>query len=74
MSDIGDSIDEIKKSEYEALKSAVAKLNAMGEHDDEEIAHGNADDILCEYLTAIGAKELADAFDSACARVGFWYA
>jgi hypothetical protein len=61
-------------AEYEALMKAIGELNSMKPGDDPEIAHGRAEEILCEYLTAIGAKELANAFDEAVGRVGFWYA
>ena len=66
-------IKKKNEREYKALKEAVAKLNEMKDGDDAEIAHGLAEDILCEYLVEIGAKELSDAFNGACERVGFWY-
>ena len=64
----------IVKREAEALKDAVSNLNAMKSDDDSEMAHGEAEDILCKYLVAIGSKELADAFYTARDRVDFWYA
>ena len=60
--------------EYDALKFAVARLNLMVDGDDAEVRHSEAETILCEFLVAIGAKELANAFGGACDRVGFWYA
>ena len=55
-------------------QESIDQLNAMKEGDDAEIQHGKAEDILCNYLKEIGATELADAFEGACDRVGFWYA
>lgn len=59
--------------EAEALKAAVDELNAMQGGVNEVEAHSRAEDILCEYLKAIGAAQLANAFDEANNRVGFWY-
>ena len=56
------------------LQQAVKELNEMDENGDAEALHGEAEDILCGYLIAIGSKELAEAFDNAQERVGFWYA
>ena len=55
---------------------AVAMLNDVGERSDSEISHIDADDILCAYLRSKGqdGKDVADAFESARDRVGFWYA
>ena len=55
---------------------AVKKLNAMEEGDDNESLHCEANDILCEVLRSIGPEyqAVADAFESACDRVYFWYA
>lgn len=65
---------EKSEREHKALKDAIAKLNEMKDGDDPEVMHGLAEDILCDYLVEIGAKELADAFEIAASRVGFWYA
>lgn len=52
--------------------SAVQMLQNLPQ--DQEVAHGEADDILCEYLRSIGESEVADAFDAASDEIGFWYA
>jgi hypothetical protein len=57
-----------------AISEAVAALDAMPEGYCEEIGHSQADDILCECLRKLGAPEVADAFERARSRVGFWYA
>jgi hypothetical protein len=54
-------------------QEAVAKLQALTGHDPEE-EHGDAEEILCEFIRAIGHAEVADAFEAAANRVGFWYA
>ena len=51
---------------------AVRKLDAL--EGDQEAAHGDADDILLRYLKHHDAKEIADAWERACERVGFWFA
>ncbi len=54
-------------------QQAVDRLQALSpEHPDTE--HIEAEKILCEFLRAIGHAEVADAFEAACDRVGFWYA
>jgi hypothetical protein len=56
------------------MESAVKKLNAMDNGDDQEIAHCEAENVLTEYLREIGHEAIADAFEAARDRVGFWYA
>jgi len=56
------------------LKDAVTAMYDV-HPGDTEMAHGEAEDILLEYLRASGAKELADAWDDLIEAVGgFWYA
>lgn len=55
------------------LKEAVNAMHALKALDPEQ-DHGLAEEILCEYLRSAGAAELADAFDLAQKRCGFWYA
>jgi len=52
---------------------AIKALNALPEHD-AEAAHVDADNILTNFLRYIGYEDVADAFDDACSRIGFWYA
>ena len=54
-------------------EEAVRQLNEI-DSGDRELAHGIADGILLEFLAENGFKEISDAWDSACGRVGFWYA
>jgi len=56
------------------MESAVNKLNVMKVGDDAEIVHFVAEEVLTEYLRYIGHNAVADAFDAARDRVGFWYA
>jgi hypothetical protein len=60
--------------EQHAVYEAVRKLDAMPDDGDAEILHGDADDILCDTLRKLGAGAVADAFERAANRVGFWYA
>lgn len=53
-------------------QEAIAALDALKKGDNEG-AHLRADEILCDYLRASGAEDLADAFDRAAGRVKFWY-
>jgi len=53
---------------------AVQQLNALGYGHDPEWAHGEAENIVLEYLKASGAGEVAAAFEKASECVGFWYA
>jgi hypothetical protein len=54
------------------IEEAVAKLDALD--GDPECDHGTAEEILCEYLKSHRAEAVADAFERAADRVGFWYA
>jgi hypothetical protein len=57
-------------------KQAVTQLEAMQSADDPELAHNDAEGILCRVLEAIGPeyKAVSYAFKAARDRVGFWYA
>lgn len=48
---------------------AVARLERLQAARDPEIAHEQADRILCEFLRAIGHRDVADEFDA----VERWY-
>lgn len=41
--------------------------------DDPESAHGRAEDIICQFLKDNGFGDVAEAFEAARDRVGFWY-
>ena len=55
-------------SREERTQAAVAALDALG-NGDPEVAHGDADAILLSVVPTT----VADAFERARARVGFWY-
>jgi hypothetical protein len=56
-------------------EEAVAKLNALGPPNpsDAAVDHAVAEDVLCAFLRSNGAAEVADAFEAASKRVGFYY-
>ncbi len=54
-------------------QEAIAKLEALT-WNDPELAHQEADEILCKFLRAMGHRDVAAAFGAAQKRVGFWYA
>jgi len=68
-------VSDIQKKDREdiAFWEAVYQLRAL-RPGDSEAAHGQAEDILLQYLAAIGAKQLANEFEKARDRIGFWYA
>lgn len=53
---------------------AEAKQRFQELSTDPEQAHSMAERILQDVLTEVGFKEVADAFDDANERIGFWYA
>lgn len=53
-------------------QEAVNALNNLP--GDPEIAHGQAEDIIMEFLASNGMGEVSDAFEKARDRIGFWYA
>jgi hypothetical protein len=52
------------------IDEAVEKLDSLSKHGDTESDHGFADDILLKFVP----QEIADAYNRARDRVGFWYA
>ena len=55
-------------------EQAIKRLKAMPAHGDSESLHGEAEDILLDFLRSQGHSEVANAFEEARDRVGFWYA
>lgn len=53
---------------------AIRKLNAMKDGDDPEHQHVRAEEIILRYLRDHDARGIAEAFEAATERVGFWYA
>lgn len=65
-------VDEIENNDADSTRQAVAALDELG--DGPEESHLAAERILIEYLRATGADAVADAFERAKNRNGFWYA
>jgi hypothetical protein len=63
----------VKHLLQEGMTEAIETLDGLPS-DDPEVAHGQAEQVLLDYLCANGACELADAFKRARGRIGFWYA
>ena len=55
-------------------KEAIDVLNNLNEAGDTEDSHMVADDVLCAALRNLGHADLADAWERARDRCGFWYA
>ena len=53
-------------------KEVIERLNGLS-RTDPEVAHVVADDILLEFLRANNNGQVADAWEIAKDRVGFWY-
>lgn len=52
------------------IKEAIEKMKKCVNNGDTEVAHLDADDILCDVLTQLGYKELVDLYE----KVKKWYA
>lgn len=52
------------------IKEAIEEMKKLVNNADYEIAHIEADGILCDVLTKLGYKELVDVYE----QVGKWYA
>ncbi len=52
----------MRKKKADIIKEAVERLEAIEKSYDTESGHIEADDILCEVLTALGCQEVVDAF------------
>lgn len=54
----------------------IAALDAMPAHGDNEACHSEADKLLLSFLKQHdpASKDIAEAFERASDRVGFWYA
>ena len=57
----------------ETVEQVIFELNSLTD-DDPERAHGQAEDLLLDYLKSEGHEDVADAFNRAVSRCGFWYA
>ena len=52
------------------IKEAIEKMKECVNNSDFELAHLDADNILCDVLTQLGYKELVDLYE----KVNKWYA
>lgn len=57
----------------EKRQRLIDELNGLGSGDIER-DHLDADDILVKALALAGYQDIANAWLSACERIGFWYA
>lgn len=51
-------------------EQAIEKLKELQKNGDYESAHGDADEVLCELLKALGYEDVVAEWD----KVGKWYA
>ena len=58
----------IKKEDI--IKEAIEEMKKLVNSGDTEVAHIEADDILCDVLKKLGYEELVDVYE----QVGKWYA
>lgn len=59
------------KGEQKALAVAIAKLDAIDEHDPEE-AHSKADDVLLDLLVYLAPPDVSAAYRRLVDRCGWW--
>ena len=55
----------------------IEQLKETNSLSDPEISHGRADDMIIEFLKEhddVECNEVADAYEAARDRVGYWYA
>ena len=60
----------MRKKKTDIIKEAVEKMKECVNNGDTEVAHLDADNILCDVLTQLGYKELVDLYE----KVKKWYA
>lgn len=51
-------------------EEALVELNALTQYSDIEVAHEEADKVLCEFLVTLGYKYIVDTYN----RIKKWYA
>jgi hypothetical protein len=51
-------------------EQAIAELKRLQLDRDAEVAHGEADDVLCKLLAALGYQDVVDEWE----KVDKWYA
>ena len=60
----------MRKKKADIIKEAVEKMKECVNNGDTEVAHLDADNIICDVLTQLGYKELVDLYE----KVKKWYA
>lgn len=60
----------MRKKKADIIKEAVEKMKECVNSGDTEVAHLDADAVLCDVLTQLGYKELVDLYE----KVKKWYA
>lgn len=61
----------MRKKKADIIKEAIEKMKeCVKNNGDIEVAHLDADNILCDVLTQLGYKELVDLYN----KVDKWYA
>ena len=58
------------KKQINLKESIKQELKIEQENTDYEIAHSNADEILCKFIGELGYQDVVDEF----VKVGRWYA
>tara|TARA_R110002126_G_scaffold251131_1_gene394137 strand:+ start:427 stop:615 length:189 start_codon:yes stop_codon:yes gene_type:complete len=61
---------KLTKKQLVIKESVIARLKIEQTSGDTEVAHCNADDLLCELLNEIGLQEVVDEY----IKIGKWYA
>lgn len=51
-------------------KYLIEKLKELAAIDDPEMAHGEADDLICTFLTDLGHSDVVEAYEN----IEKWYA
>ena len=60
----------MRQKKADIIKEAVEKMKECVNSGDTEVAHLDADAVLCDVLTQLGYKELVDLYE----KVKKWYA
>ena len=60
----------MRKKKADIIKEAVEKMKECVNNCDTEVAHLDADAVLCDVLTQLDYKELVDLYE----KVKKWYA
>ena len=61
---------KLTKKQLVVKEDVIAKLKEEQENDDYELAHCNADELLCKLLEKLDCKDVVQEF----IKVGRWYA